>query len=280
MVRRLGVLLGCLLILSSGLAACQSSGTAPPPSARGAAVTRLPEILASGELRVGLSGNQPPLNMRNRDGEIVGLEVELMRALAGSMGLQVRLVERPFSELLGALEQGEVDLVISGMTITPERNARVAFAGPYFVSGKSVLSKSKTLTNVEDAAKLDGPDRTYAALAGSTSEQFVQEVLPQARLVATRDYDAGVQMVIDDEVDALIADFPICVASTLRHPEAGLSALVTPFTIEPLGIALPADDPLFVNLVQNYLHTLETTGLLTRLKARWFSGGEWVSQLP
>jgi ABC-type amino acid transport substrate-binding protein len=55
---------------------------------------------------------------------------------------------------------------------------------------------------------------------------------------------------------------------------------VTPFTVEPLGIALPADDPLFVNLVENYLHTLEGTGLLTQLKAKWFSEGSWVSELP
>jgi polar amino acid transport system substrate-binding protein len=60
----------------------------------------------------------------------------------------------------------------------------------------------------------------------------------------------------------------------------GLKALATPFTIEPLGIALPPDDPLLVNLVTNYLNTLERTGLLTRFKARWFSDGSWVSELP
>ena len=80
--------------------------------------------------------------------------------------------------------------------------------------------------------------------------------------------------------DALIADYPICALSVLRHPLSGLSMLVTPFTVEPLGIALPADDPLFVNLVQNYLTTLEGTGLLTQLKAKWFSDGSWISELP
>jgi ABC-type amino acid transport substrate-binding protein len=54
----------------------------------------------------------------------------------------------------------------------------------------------------------------------------------------------------------------------------------TPFTTEPLGIALPADDPLLLNLVQNYLHTVEDTGQLTMLKARWLSDGSWLDQLP
>ena len=268
-----------LALLAFALAACASF-----PGARAGAGAdaspRLRAIIASGELRVGLTGNQPPLNMRDKQGEIIGLEVDLMEALGQSMGLTVRLVPTPFAELLSALEQGDVDLVISGMTITPERNARVAFVGPYFISGKSILTKSETLAKVTDSTELDDPQRTYAALSGSTSEDFVKEALPKAKLVSTPDYDTAVQMVIDDEVEALVADFPICRISVLRHPEAGLSTLVTPFTMEPLGIALPADDPLFVNLMQNYLTTLEGTGLLTRFKAKWFADGEWLSELP
>jgi polar amino acid transport system substrate-binding protein len=269
-------LLGLVVL---ALTACESFPSAHHRSGS-ATSPRLQRIVASGELRVGLTGNQPPLNMRDKRGEIIGLEVDLMRALGDSMGLAVRFVPTPFAELLPALERGDVDLVISGMTITPERNARVAFAGPYFISGKSVLTKSETLAKVTDSTELDDPHRTYAALAGSTSEAFVRKALPKAKLVSTPDYDTAVQMVIDDEVEALIADFPICRVSVLRHPEAGLSTLVTPFTIEPLGIALPADDPLFVNLVQNYLNTLDGTGLLTAFKAKWFAEGSWLSELP
>ena len=266
-----------LLVLVLG--ACQSfptAGAGTSASAQG----RLDRIIESGQLRVGLSGNQPPLNMKNKSGEIIGLEVDLLEALAESMGLETILVAMPFADLLPALEKGEVDLVMSGMTITPERNARVAFVGPYVISGKSLLTKSKTIANVESVSVLDMPGRTYAALRGSTSENFVKTNLPQAKLVATRDYDTAVHMVIDDEVDALVADYPICALSVLRHPEAGLSMLTTPFTVEPLGIALPAEDPLFANLVENYLNTLDGTGLLTQLKAKWFSDGSWVSELP
>jgi polar amino acid transport system substrate-binding protein len=268
-------LLGLLTLSFAAPGSFAAEGAGAP-----AASPRLRGILASGELRVGLTGNQPPLNMRNKQGEVMGLEVDLVKALAESMRLDVRFVTKPFAELLPALEQGEVDLVISGMTITPERNARVAFAGPYFISGKSVLTKSETIASVDSATELDDPNRTYAALAGSTSERFVKEVLPQAKLVATPDYDSAVTMVLDGKVDALVADYPFCALSVLRHPDTGLTALATPFTIEPLGIALPADDPLLVNLVTNYLNTLEDTGLLARFKARWLFDGAWVSELP
>jgi polar amino acid transport system substrate-binding protein len=276
-MRPIRALLCGLLVLALG--ACQSFPTADAGRSA-SAPARLDRIIESGQLRVGLSGNQPPLNMRNKSDEIIGLEVDLLEALAESMGLETFLVAMPFADLIPALEKGEVDLVMSGMTITPERNARVAFVGPYVISGKSLLTKSKTIANVESVAVLDMPGRTYAALRGSTSEKFVKTNLPQAKLVATKDYDAAVQMVIDDEVDALVADYPICALSVLRHPMAGLSMLTTPFTVEPLGIALPADDPLFVNLVENYLTTLDGTGLLTQLKAKWFSDGSWVTELP
>jgi polar amino acid transport system substrate-binding protein len=265
-----------LCLFGAALVACQTiSGVTERRSE-----TRLQQILDRGEIRVGLSGNQPPLNMQTKQGEIVGLEVDLIEALADAMGLEVRLVLKPFAELLPALERNEVDLVISGMTITPARNARVAFAGPYLVSGKSVLSKSKEITNAESPAELDDARRSYAALASSTSQDFVERRLSQAKLVTTPDLDTAVRMVLDDEVDALIVDYPSCMFATLRHPEDGLSCLLPPLTIEPLGIALPADDPLFVNLVDNYLGTMADTALLARFRVKWFSDGSWISDLP
>ena len=150
-MRLLHALLTGLLALA--LAGCQSLSVGG-----GSGSQHLKRILASGELRAGLSGDQAPLNMHTKSGELIGLDVDLVRALAQSMGLTPRFVEMPFARLLPALERGEVDLVISGMTITPARNARVAFVGPYFISGKSLLTKSEKIANPERTAALDVPE--------------------------------------------------------------------------------------------------------------------------
>lgn len=256
------------------LVACSTTG----PVGRGAG--RLDSILARKELRVGLTGDQPPLNMKTKTGETIGLEVDLASALAESMGVKMTLVERPFAELLPTLERGDVDLVISGMSITTERNARVAFAGPYFVTGAAILSKDAAITNTQELSTLDDPKRRYVALAGTTSERFVRTELPKAQLTTTNDYESAVAMVISGQADAMIGDFLACAIATWRHPEAGLVEPASPLTAEPLGIALPPDDPLFVNLVENYLETLEETGLLTAIKAHWLAeGGTWVGEL-
>jgi polar amino acid transport system substrate-binding protein len=105
-------------------------------------------------------------------------------------------------------------------------------------------------------------------------------MLPQAKLVTTNDYDSAIQLVIDGKADALVADFLRCTYSTWQHPDAGLHAMRTPFTVEPLGIALPPEAPLLLNLVSNYLNTLEDTGLLMRFKAKWLADGSWMSERP
>jgi polar amino acid transport system substrate-binding protein len=222
----------------------------------------------------------PPLNMTTKTGEIIGLEVDLAKAMADAMGVKIRLEAMPFHELLPALEARKVDMVISGLTITPKRNLKVAFAGPYFISGKALLTKIETLAAIADPAEIDRGGITLAALNGSTSQIFIEKTVPKAKLVTTENYDEAVAMVIQGKVDALVADYPICVISALRYPDHGLFSLVSPFTYEPLGIALPAGDALFINWVENYLNSLEGSGVLEELTARWFRDGSWLMELP
>src|SRR5262245_10384882 len=229
---------------------------------------------------VGTAASMPPLNMRTKTGEIIGMEVDLARAMATSMKVKLRLAPMAFADLLPALEAGRVDMVLSGVTITPERNMRFAFVGPYFVSGKSFLAKEATLTSAKGSADLNDPSRRLAALRASTSQAFVEQYMPRASLTLIRDYDEGVRLVLEDKVEAMIADFPICILSVQRYPDRGLYALATPLTYEPIGIVLPPNDPLLVNWAQNWLRELEATGGLEQTRDRWFKSTDWVGKLP
>ncbi len=236
-------------------------------------------ILASGELRVGMSGNQPPFNMKNRAGDLIGMDVDIARALARTLGVEAKLVTMPFKALLPALEKGEVDMVLSGMTMTPERNLKVAFAGPYFLSGKAALTKSPSLAAASDPSDVNKAGR-MSVLAGSTSELFAQRELPEVELVAVEDYDEAIQKVLDDEVEAMIADYPVTVLALYQHPDAGLATTISTFSFEPIGVALSADAHLLTNVVQNFFTMLEGTGTLERLRIAWFNNADWVQDLP
>jgi polar amino acid transport system substrate-binding protein len=239
----------------------------------------LDRILAKNELVVGTAASMPPLNMTTKDGHIIGLEPDLARIMAGALGVRLTLEPVSFGELIAALESGAVDVVLSGMTITPARNVKVAFVGPYYVSGKSVLTTTATLAAATNVSQLNTPKTVLAALKGSTSQLFVERLIPKATLVVTDNYDQAVAMVLDNRVHALVADHPFCTTSVLRYPNKGLIALTNPLSYEPIGIALPANDALFVNWMQNLLATLEKSGELEVLRRRWFDDSSWVNRL-
>ena len=248
--------------------------------ANASATPVIDRIQKSGTLRVGMTGNMPPLNMTSKEGELMGYEVDLARAMAKSMGVKAQLKTMPFAELLPALEAGKIDMIISNMTITPGRNMKVAFVGPYFVSGKAFLTKKKTIALADEADDIDAKNTKLVALKGSTSQAFVETALPGAQLITAKDYDEAVKMVIEDKVHAMVADYPIAVVSVYRYPEQGLLSVVTTLTYEPIGVGVPAGDPLLVNWVENFLGIAENTGLLDELKSKWLSNADWLERLP
>jgi polar amino acid transport system substrate-binding protein len=249
-------------------------------TAQAAEAQVLERIVKNGEIRIGLSGNQPPYNAKSRTGELIGLDVDLANMLAGAFGVKATFVTKPFPQLLAALKASEVDIVMSGMAITAERSIDVTFVGPYLLTGNSILTKSRTLAAIENAGEINRANIKLAALANSTSQRFVERALPEAKLTTTQDYDTAVNMVLNDEVDALVADMSVCLLSMLRFPGKGLATLNQPLALEPVGIAMLPTDPQLKNLIENYIKAFEGTGLLEQLRKKWLEDGSWIAALP
>lgn len=236
-------------------------------------------ILKKGELVVGTSGNQPPMTAVTKKGDIIGLDADISRAIASAMGVKVRFVIKPFAELLPALEAGQVDMVLSGMTIKPKRNQKVAFVGPYYVTGKGILAVASKYAALQDATGLDAPEVTIAALKNSTSQEFSESLISKARLVLVESYDAAIDLLFEGKIDVIVADFPFCALTAYKHQDKGLIAGKSPLTFEPLGIAM-AEDTLLINWVENFLTFLQGTGQLKKMYTQWLNGGPWVNDLP
>ena len=236
-------------------------------------------ILKKGELVVGTTGTQPPLNATTRDGKIIGFDADIARLIARNMGVKVRFETMPFAKLLPALEAGKVDMILSSMTMTLTRNLKVAFVGPYYISGKGILTKGHTIAALQDPEGLNRPEFKIAALQNSTSQKFVEMSAPKAKLVTTESYDNAVEMLFQDKIDAMIADFPFCAFTTFRYKDKGLVAGQSKLTFEPLGIALP-EDTLLINWVNNFMIMLEGSGQLKNLNKRWFKDASWIKELP
>jgi polar amino acid transport system substrate-binding protein len=245
----------------------------------GQAQNRLNKILERGEIIIGMSGNQPPFSMKAKSGELIGYEVDIAKLLAESMNVKLKIEQIPFPDLLSALKEGKVDLVMSGMTMTPKRNLEAAFVGPYILSGKSILTKSSILAKASDSEEINQANLKLATLKGSTSEDFVNNFLTNTDLSLVNNYDEAVKLLSDDQVDAVVADYPICILTMARYPDAGFATLNQPITLEPIGMALPPDDVLLLNMVQNYFNAMLLAGLLEGLESYWFEDGSWLIQI-
>jgi polar amino acid transport system substrate-binding protein len=266
----LGLVLTFTLVVVSAYNASAAKVSASPV---------LDRIQKRGSLIAGTAGSMPPFNMTTRDGQLIGLDVDLAKAIAATMGVKLELKTMPFAKLLPALEAGDLDMVLSSLSITPIRNLKFAFVGPYFISGKSVLTRKQTLAAAKAASDINAVNPILIALKDSTSEGFVKALIPKAKLLTAKTYEEAMNMLLLGEADAVVADYPFCAVQLFRYPDKGLATLAKPLTYEPIGIAVPPGDPLLVNWLENLLAVLDGSGKLEALRERWFKKGDWLKRL-
>lgn len=240
----------------------------------------LDRIVENNTIRVGMSGDQPPMNAKAINGQTIGFEVDFANLMARALGVELEIVNVPFGELQDALRKGKIDAVMSGMSITPDRARKLGFVGPYMVSGKSLVTRQATLAAAQDPADISRKEVKVAVLANSTSQTFVEKNAPEATVVPVDTYEAAVQLLINDEVSAMVADMPACLLAVLRNPNAGLLTTTRPLKLEPIGMAVDARDEELRNLLDNYVVALERSGIVNVLRKKWFESAEWIKLLP
>jgi polar amino acid transport system substrate-binding protein len=236
-------------------------------------------IMRTGELRVGMTGTQPPYTIESVDGELIGYEVDLANLLADEIGVTLKIVRMPFKELIPSLQANKIDIIMSGMTMTTQRNTQVMFLGPYIYSGKSILTMAQIFILAETTEELNKKSIKITTMAGSTSEKFVLKNMPKANLMAESNYDESLKLLLDGKADIMLADFSLCRYTVLKSPDLGLETFDDPFTKEPIGMAIKHTDPLFINLLQNFLTQLDADGTIEEMNDKWFWDDEWISQV-
>ena len=235
-------------------------------------------IIKRGELLVGTSGAQPPMSATTKRGELIGLDIDIAKMMGDALGVKVKFVLLPLAKLIPALEAKQVDIILSGMTITPKRNQKVAFVGPYYVTGKGILAKAEKYAALEDAKGLDTPEVTVAALKNSTSQKFAETLISKAKLILTDSYEEAIDLLLKGKIDVIVADFYFCALSAYRYQNKKLIARESPLTFEPLGIAM-AEDTLLINWTENFINILQGSGKLKEMGEKWLNGGSWVDEL-
>lgn len=238
-----------LPILLSGLTLFAGCGKGRPPA-------------ETKPLIVGMDLSYPPFETINAEGKPSGISVDLATALGDYLRRPVRIENIPFTGLIPSLLTGKIDLIISSMTDTPEREKTIAFSDPYLTIGLAALAgKNANLSTVDT---IDSPRRTIAVRQGTTAQVWAQEHLKNAKVLVLDKESSAVLEVVQGKADAFLYDQMSVWKNQKEHP-AETIALLTPFQAEHWAIGLRPRDTELREQVNAFLKSYRTSGGFERL---------------
>lgn len=223
-------------------------------------------LWAATPLRVGTAADYPPVVFL-KGNEVVGMESDLARLLGAQLGQPLQFTVLPAGELLPALERGDIDLVMSGWRVTPEREQKALFAEPYLMAGLMAVIRTDDVGRFHNPAALLRPG--YRLAVTGEAAAYAREHLPAAELVPAIDADAGLQMLMDRKADVLLDDAATSWRLATDPRYGSLMSLGRRHSEEPLAWAVRKDNAALQSRLNNALRVIRQTGVLDHVYNRW-----------
>ena len=266
------VLLLGLLLLALAAAGC---GSAPAksdakPEAKPAAMSRIDQIKKNGKLILA-TGNYRPFEYHDeKTNKIIGYDIDVAEAIAKKIGVPLEVTEMQFTGLIPSLQNGQADLVIAAMYITPARKEVVDFADPYMDTGM-VVAVRKDDTAIKGPNDLNG--KVVGVKTGATSEKVAQDMNEKGAKITIKSYKETVDYLLDlqnGRLDAAINDL----LNQLEYNKVNPTVKIVgdPFTKAQLGIAVKKGDKELVDLVNTVLKELKQNGEAEKMYQKWLIG--------
>lgn len=239
----------------------------------------LDEIQKRGTLRVGMEPGYMPFELTNQKGEIIGFDVDMAQRMAKAMGVKLELVSTAWDGIIPALLTKKFDVIMSGMTLTQQRNLSINFATPYILIGQSVLLNKKFADEVTSYKDLNDPKYTVASKLGTTGEQATKRMIPNAKYISYETEQEGVIEVVNGKIDAFIYDMPFNAIAFAQKGQGKLVHLDEPFTKEPLAWAIRKGDVDFLNWLNNFMAQIRYDGVYDKIYQKWFQDDTWLKEI-
>lgn len=232
------------------------------------------DISRRGVLRVGMS-TFVPWAMNDKEGNLVGFEIDVASRLAEDLGVEVEFVPTKWSGIIPALLTGKFDVIIGGMGIRPERSLKVNFTVPYDYSGMSLVAHKKLAAGFNELSDFNKTDVVIAVRIGTTAADAAQKYLPEAELKLFDDEAQALQELKTGRVHAVVASAPLPAFQALENPDTLFLPFSGTFTREPIGFALRKGEPDALNVFNSWITVVDSEGWLAERKAYWFESDDW-----
>lgn len=231
----------------------------------------LPEApVASSEkvLRVGVTPNYPPVIFRERD-EIIGLEADFARMLASDLGKTLRFVNLPWTGQVAALGDGRTDIIMSGMSMTPERSAVVIFCEPYLEVGQLIMFRGRDLYTFQYPRVIYLIETRIGVEKGTTGDMLVQQRCRRAKRVEFSSAEKAVDALIRKKVDVVVHDAPALWRLAALHEGEGIVVNSAPLTQEYLAWAVALGSEELLRDANDALRRWKEDGRFLETVGRW-----------
>ncbi|MCF7935816.1 MAG: transporter substrate-binding domain-containing protein [Synergistales bacterium] len=242
-----------------------------------AAQSTIDKVLEEKKIVIGTAPGYLPFEMKDGEGNFMGYDVDLGRAIAEDLGVEVEFKQFEFSGLIPALQVGEIDLLIAGMTIRGDRALAVSFPDPYYATGQVVMVPAGDSTT-ESWEDLDKPGKRIALSQGTTGALLAKEIFDEAQILDFPTFPEAAAALVQGAADGIIYDEPGVRMYEAMHPESvrGIYDLIS---CENLGIGVRHNDFATIQWLnsfqQNYLGSPEELAS----RAKWFESTEWMEKM-
>lgn len=268
--------------LSLSLAACGGSDS----GSTGASGDGLLANIESGKVTLGTKFDQPGLGLREPDGTMSGLDVDVATYVVNSIAKdkgwaepKITWRETPSAQRETLIQNGEVDMITATYTINKSRSESVNFGGPYLLTHQALLVKADN-GDIKGLNDLDG--KILCSVTGSTPAQKVKDTLPGVQLQEYDTYSSCVEALRQGNVDALTTDATILGGYSAQSP--GTFKLVElekngrPFTDENYGVGVKKDDAEATEAINKALNAMYDDGSFDKFLDKNVAGGEGVER--
>lgn len=251
-------------------------------------------ILKRGQLRIGLEAGYMPFEMidrrsglrqkeirhgdfrrKGRQLSLMGFDIDMGIEMAKELGVKPVFVDTLWPSIIPALNLGRFDVIFGGMSVTPDRKAKVDFAHPFMTVGQTILLNAKHKSTVRSHKDLNDKKFIVVSKPGTTGEQAVKRLMPDATYQPADTETAGANRVLKGEADAFVYDLPFNAVFTAMNPSDKIVFLDKPFTREPLAWAIRKDDPAFMKFLNTFLAQVKSDGRFEKMYKKWFIDSDW-----
>lgn len=260
---------GCIAYIAHDISKANPSAPPPPEPPKPSGT------MLKSQFRIGISPNYMPLAYKDPTVGLVGVEVDFANQLSKSLGKTIVFVETPFPELIQSLLEERIDIIMSGMSITREREKLVSFTDSYATIGQMVLVRAKDRSAFPNVQSFSQLTSKIGFVQATTGEIAAKTFFPRATLAPQSTIDDGITALRKGEIEVFIHDAPTVWRIAGNPNEKELEGLYWPLTKEPLAWAVRKDDESLRFALNRELQQWKVSGSLKHTLSRWVTLRIW-----